>query len=162
MTFIDSFGVSSSMMRSVLALGRARTGVLDSVEALSDLLLVAGAQTQHAAASVQLVAHVLVHLAEFVELSGDVIVLDLNDLSVLLEGVLLSEEVDVLASEHGVRGLVRVEVLALKVELVLSVLETSLELSDLGGHVEVASVLELVLLSQLVQVSHLLVSVASQ
>lgn len=132
------------------------------MEALSDLLLVASAQAKNAAASVQLVANILVHLAEFVELSGNVIILDLNDLCVFFECVLLSEEVDVLSPEDGVGGLVGVEVLALQVELVLSVLETRLELSHLGRHVQVAGVLKLVLLSQLVQVRHLLVSVASQ
>jgi hypothetical protein len=87
--------------------------------------------------------------------------LDLNDLCVFFEGVLLGEEVDILSPEDDVGGLVGVEVLALQVELVLSVLEAGLKLSDLGGHVQVASVLELVLLSQLVQVGHLLVCVAS-
>jgi hypothetical protein len=132
------------------------------VEALSYLLLVASTQSQHSAASVQLIADILVHLAEFVELSGNVIVLDLNDLSVLFKGVLLCEEVDILASKDGVGGLVGVEILALQVELVLAVLEARLELSHLGRHVQVASVLELVLLSQLIQVGHLLVCVASQ
>ena len=69
---------------SVSALGRAGTSVLDSVEALSDLLLVAGTEAEHTAASVQLVAHVLVHLAEFIELPSDIVVLDLDDLCVLL------------------------------------------------------------------------------
>lgn len=80
----------------------------------------------------------------------------------LLECVLLSEEVDVLSAEYGVGGLVGVEVLALEVELVLAILETCLELSHLSSHVEVASVLELVFLAQLVQVSHLLVRVSTQ
>ena len=132
------------------------------MEALSDLLLIASTQAQHTAASVKLVANVLVHLAELVELSGDVIVLNLNYLCVLLECVLLSEEVDVLSAEHGIGGLVGVEVLALQVELVLAILETRLELSHLSSHVEVASVLELVFLAQLVQVSHLLVRVSTQ
>ena len=113
-------------MHSVLALGRARAGILNTVEALSNLVLVAGAQTQNPAASVKLVAHIFVHLAELVKFASDIVVLDLDDLGVLLERVLLGEEVNVLAAEHCVGGLVGVKVFPLNVKLVLAVLETSL------------------------------------
>jgi hypothetical protein len=147
---------------SVSALGGAGASVLDSVEALSDLLLVAGTEAEHTAASVQLVAHVLVHLAEFIELASDIVVLDLDDLCVLLECVLLSEEVDVLATEDGVGGLVGVQIFPLQVELILAVLQACLKFSHLSCHVQVACILKLVLLTQLVQVAHLLVSVSAQ
>jgi hypothetical protein len=102
------------------------------VEALSDLLLVAGTEAEHTAASVQLVAHVLVHLAEFVELSGDIVILKLDNLGVLLESVLLSKVVNVLTAEGVVSHLGLVEILSLEEELIVAVLKTSLEFTDLS------------------------------
>lgn len=83
---------------SVSALRGARAGIFDAVEALTDLLLIAGAEAKHSASAVELVADILVHLAEFVKLSGNVIVLELNNLSMLLKGILLSKVVNVLAT----------------------------------------------------------------
>ena len=87
---------------SVSALRGARAGIFDAVEALTDLLLVAGAEAKHSASAVKLAADVLVHLAEFVELSGNVIVLELDNLSMLLKGILLSKVVNVLATKGTV------------------------------------------------------------
>lgn len=72
--------------------------VLDAVEALLKFLLVAGAQSEDAAAAVKLVSDILVHLAELVKLAGNVIILQLHNLSVLLQSVLLSEAINILAA----------------------------------------------------------------
>ncbi len=101
-------------LSSVSSLRRSGSSVLDAVEALTEFLFVAGAETENAAAAVELVADVLVHLAELVELSRDVVVLQLDDLGVLLEGILLSEVVYVLTAQGLVRELRLVQVFSLK------------------------------------------------
>ena len=99
---------------SVSSLRRSRPRILDAVEALTEFLLVASAETEDAAAAVELVADVLVHLAELVELPRDVVVLQLNDLGVLLQRVLLSEVVNILTAEGLVGYLRLLEVFSLK------------------------------------------------
>ena len=93
---------------------RSRPRILDAVEALTEFLLVASAETEDAAAAVELVADVLVHLAELVKLPRDVVVLQLNDLGVLLQRVLLSEVVNILTAEGLVGYLRLLEVFSLK------------------------------------------------
>jgi hypothetical protein len=95
-------------------LRRSRPRILDAVEALTEFLLVASAETEDAAAAVELVADVLVHLAELVKLPRDVVVLQLNDLGVLLQRVLLSEVVNILTAEGLVGYLRLLEVFSLK------------------------------------------------
>ena len=43
-------------------------------------MLVASTESEDSAPAVELVADVLVHFAEFVKLTGDLVILDLNDL----------------------------------------------------------------------------------
>lgn len=147
---------------SVASLGRSGPSVVHAVEALSQLVLVASAQTQDAAPAVQLVADILVHLAELVELAGDLVVLRLHNRGVLLKGVLLCQVVHVVRAKGSVRVLVCLQVLPLKEELVLAVLEASLEVADLQRQVMVASALELVVLAEFVEVGNLFVGIAPE
>jgi hypothetical protein len=117
------------------------------VEALAELVLVAGAKTQDAAAAVELVADILVHLAELVELAGDLLVLGLNNCGMLLQGVLLCQIFNVMAAKCSVGMLVGFYVLSLKEELVLAVLKPGLQVADLKSEVMVACTLELVVLA---------------
>ena len=80
----------------------------------------------------------------------------------LLKSVLLSKVVDVLSTKSTVCLLAGVEVFTLKVELILAVLETSLELADLSHHVEVSSNLELILLTELIEVGDLLITITTK
>ena len=83
---------------SVSALRGARAGIFDAVEALTDLLLIAGAEAEHSASAVELAADILVHLTKFVKLSGNVIVLELNNLSMLFKCILLCKVINVLTT----------------------------------------------------------------
>ena len=87
-------------------------------------MLVASTESEDSAPAVELVADVLVHFAEFVKLTGDLVILDLNDLRVLLEGVLFSKVVNVVAAESRVSVLVSFEILSQEEQLVLSVFKT--------------------------------------
>lgn len=147
---------------SVSSLRRARAGIFDSVEALADFLLIACAESKDTASAIELVSNVLVHLAEFVELSGNVVILQLDDLGVLLESVLLSKVVNILASKSLVSKLGLIKILAVEDELVITVLKAGLKLSDLSCHVEVAGSSKFVFLSQLIIVSGSLLTITSE
>ncbi len=101
---------------------RAAASVFDPVEGLLEFLLVASPESEDAAAAVELIAHVLVHLAELVQLTCNVIVLELNNLCVLLQGVLLGQVVYVLSAENLVVNLALLQILTLEEELILTVL----------------------------------------
>ena len=115
-------------------------------------MLVAGAEAENSRTAVKLVAHVLVHLAEFVQFTRNVVVLELHDLGMLLKGVLLREVVHVLTTEGIICHLRLLEVLSLNEELVIAVLQASLKFSHLSSHVKVASACELILLAKIVVV----------
>jgi hypothetical protein len=65
------------------------------METLSELLLVTNAQAEDSAAAIELSAHVLIHLAEFIKLTSDFVVLNLKYLSVFLKSILLSKVIQV-------------------------------------------------------------------
>jgi hypothetical protein len=119
---------------------------------VAEFVLVAGAEAENSRTAVKLVAHVLVHLAEFVQFTRNVVVLELHHLGMLLKGVLLREVVHVLTTEGIICHLRLLEVLSLKEELVIAVLQAGLKFSHLSGHVKVACTCELVLLAKIVVV----------
>ena len=87
-------------------------------------MLVASTESEDSAPAVELVADILVHFAEFVKLPCDLVILDLNDLRVFLEGVFFSKVVNVVAAESRVSVLVGFEILSLEEQLILSVFKT--------------------------------------
>ena len=147
---------------SVPALRRARASVVNAVEALSEVVLVASAESEDSAPAVELVADILVHLAEFVKLAGDLIILDLNDLRVLLEGILFSKVVNVVATESRVCVLVCFKIFSLEEQLVFSVFKTGFQFAHLKTKVLIARCLELVILAELIEIGCLLVSVSAE
>lgn len=71
----------------------------------------------------------------------------------LLKGVLLSEVVHILSTESTVSNLRLLKILSLEEELVITVLQAGLELTDLSCHIKVASSSEFILFAKLVVVS---------
>lgn len=123
---------------SVSSLRRAGTGIFNSEEAVSKFVLVLASDTEHSASSIKLLSHVLVHLAEFVELSGDVLILQLQHLSMLLIGVLLGEVVDVEAALLRVLRLRVLQILPLQEQRLFAVLQSDLEVAHLSTEVQVS------------------------
>ena len=77
-----------------MAFGRgARTSLVDSVHAASELVVVFGLESVDAASAIELSAEDLVSLAESVELSGQVCVLSLEASGVFLESLFLGLQV---------------------------------------------------------------------
>ena len=138
------------VLRSVSALRRARTGTLNASIALTEFLLVTSAEAEDTAPAIELVTNVLVHLAEFVKLSCDIIILDLHNLGVLLKGILFSEVVNILSTKSSVSYLGLFEILALEEQLIFAILVAGLELAYLSSQVEVASSSEFILLAKFV------------
>lgn len=124
-------------MRSVSSLGGSGSHFFHSIGAHSQVLLVLLPDVDDSASSIQLASHVLVSLAELVQLPRDVVVLLLKDLSVLLKGIFLVKQVNVVVSHLGVLELATIQLFPHSVHLVVLVLHSELQVSYLNCQVVV-------------------------
>lgn len=80
----------------------------------------------------------------------------------LLEGIFLAEEVDIAFPHLGVRELLVVQVFPRSIHLVLLVLQSELEVSDLSACIHVSARLQLAFLSYFIGISQLVVTLPSE
>ena len=147
--FFLSAGLTSGRNRSALG-GGAGAGLVDSVVAVSELVLVLGLQVVDASAAIELATKDLICLNETLKLASQVSVLTLEALSVLLECFSLSQEVTVVGAALRLSHAEALNVASEREEHVLLLLKAELRVTNLDGDISVTALLEVNFLSKVI------------
>jgi hypothetical protein len=142
--------------------GGARSGLINSGIAASELILVLVLEAIDTATAVQLGAEDLISLTEALEFPSKVGVLALKTASVLLKGVSLAEEISVIGSVLAALHAKVLNFSAGGIQGVLLLLKADLGVSNLDGDVGVAALLEVNFFAEVVVLAGDTVVVSSE